>query len=532
MIGCRRGWGRFIGMVVIGAMVATAGTEAAAAATVTKADQTIDLGQLPASPPVGTQAVLPTTSSAGLGVSYSAAGSCVANGNRIRFIAAGSLCTVTATQGGSAAYNPAAPQVRTATPSRGSQTIALASLPSGLDIGSTVAIAATASSGLLPTLLAAGPCALAGSTLTMTGTGTCTLTATQAGDANWLPATTVVRSTIVKASQSITFAPLPASPPVGTSILLAATSSAGVGVSYVATGACTAAGPRIRFISAGVICSVTARQDGNSFVRPATPVTRTTTPVPGTQTISLASLPTGRSAGESFPLVAATNSGLPVTLSVSGSCTLAGTTVTVTGPGTCTATASQPGNADWAPAPSVSRSTATSGSPLWNACPPDAKVLQTAMVAWNTQWLTGSPAFVSPWPASEADLVTAGLLQAELTSYDLVGDGASAPTLVRTAGPCDGLIDDSDPALLACKADTRTLKTAMVAWNAEWLAGDDPAFTTPWPTSEADLVAPPTRLLESESALHDLVGDSAGATAPTITASPGQCADEVIIQLS
>ena len=38
----------------------------------------------------------------------------------------------------------------------------------------------------------------------------------------------------------------------------------------------------------------------------------------------------------------------------------------------------------------------------------------------------------------------------------------------------------------ACKTDTKTLKTAIVAWNTEFLSGDNPAFyTTAYPSSEA-----------------------------------------------
>jgi hypothetical protein len=57
-----------------------------------------------------------------------------------------------------------------------------------------------------------------------------------------------------------------------------------------------------------------------------------------------------------YKLSATSSSGLPVSYSALGACTVSGDIVTVTGPGTCTITASQSGNADYFPARDVSRS--------------------------------------------------------------------------------------------------------------------------------------------------------------------------------
>jgi hypothetical protein len=57
-----------------------------------------------------------------------------------------------------------------------------------------------------------------------------------------------------------------------------------------------------------------------------------------------------------FTVGATASSGLPVSFDASGSCTIAGSTVTITGAGSCTVTASQAGNANYNPAPSVSQS--------------------------------------------------------------------------------------------------------------------------------------------------------------------------------
>lgn|GEM_PF-798496 len=57
-----------------------------------------------------------------------------------------------------------------------------------------------------------------------------------------------------------------------------------------------------------------------------------------------------------FKVSATASSGLPVSFSALGSCTVSEDTVTLTGPGTCTITASQAGNADYYAARDVSRS--------------------------------------------------------------------------------------------------------------------------------------------------------------------------------
>jgi hypothetical protein len=55
-----------------------------------------------------------------------------------------------------------------------------------------------------------------------------------------------------------------------------------------------------------------------------------------------------------FIVSATASSGLVVSFAASGNCTVSGTTVHLTGAGSCTITASQPGNAQYSAAPSVS----------------------------------------------------------------------------------------------------------------------------------------------------------------------------------
>ncbi len=72
---------------------------------------------------------------------------------------------------------------------RASQSITLSSLPNTVTAAPDQTVTAVADSGLPVTLAASGECALNGSSLHLTGAGTCTVTATQAGDGVYQPAT-------------------------------------------------------------------------------------------------------------------------------------------------------------------------------------------------------------------------------------------------------------------------------------------------------------------------------------------------------
>ena len=73
------------------------------------------------------------------------------------------------------------------------------------------------------------------------------------------------------------------------------------------------------------------------------------------QTITFGPI-TDRTYGDApFDVSATASSGLEVSFTASGDCTVSGTTVTITGAGSCTITAHQPGDANWNPAPDVSQ---------------------------------------------------------------------------------------------------------------------------------------------------------------------------------
>jgi hypothetical protein len=122
-------------------------------------------------------------------------------------------------------------------------------------------------------------CTISGNTVTLLTTGTCRIQASQAGDATFKPAQPIVQAFSVKSTQksdqTITFAK-PADRKLGDApFALSAIASSGLTVSFFsnAPAICTVSGSTVTLIAAGA-CSVTATQDGNATINPATPVTR------------------------------------------------------------------------------------------------------------------------------------------------------------------------------------------------------------------------------------------------------------------
>ncbi len=74
------------------------------------------------------------------------------------------------------------------------------------------------------------------------------------------------------------------------------------------------------------------------------------------QTIAFAALPNRTFGDADFTVSATASSGLPVSFTASGSCTIAGATIRLTAAGSCTIRASQAGDSTYYAAPSVSRS--------------------------------------------------------------------------------------------------------------------------------------------------------------------------------
>ena len=199
--------------------------------------------------------------------------------------------------------------------------------------------------------------------------------------------------------QSIHFS-LPGEQTFGTAAApLAATSTSGLAVVFASATptVCSVSGVAVALLAAGQ-CTIDAVQPGDKVYAAATPVATSFAVRPAAQTIHFIA-PGNQTLGSApAALVASATSALPVALrsSTPGVCTVAGSTLTALGLGTCTVVASQPGNANYQPAPAVSHAFAV-GSGLAaqaiNFASPGNQTLGTvpaALVASATSGLTVS----------------------------------------------------------------------------------------------------------------------------------------------
>jgi hypothetical protein len=161
---------------------------------------------------------------------------------------------------------------------------------------------------------------------------------------------------ITKLEQTITFN-APASKQYGDQpFVISASASSGLAVSFSASGACSVASSTVTIKSAGT-CVVTANQAGDATFSPATPVQQPLAILKANQTISFGALPIKRFGDPPFTVGATASSGLTVTFSASGACSITGNKVTITGPGNCSIKASQAGSDNYNPAQDVVQST-------------------------------------------------------------------------------------------------------------------------------------------------------------------------------
>ena len=122
---------------------------------------------------------------------------------------------------------------------------------------------------------------------------------------------------------------------------------------------CSVSGSTVSFDGSGT-CVVRANQSGNASYGPAPQVQQSFTvvppPPPSAQTIAFTSSAPGSAVylGPNYDVTATASSGLPVSFTVSGTCTLSGSSaIVMTGVGTCIVYADQSGSSAYLAAPQV-----------------------------------------------------------------------------------------------------------------------------------------------------------------------------------
>ena len=318
-------------------------------------------------------ALTTTGGSTGGSVSYVAtpgtASGCTITGSSLAVTSAGT-CSVTATMAGDDDYEPVDSAVTTVTFGKSSQTITFTNpASSGATYGdSAIPVAPSSSSGLSVTLTPtdSSVCTVSGGGVNLVSAGTCEITASQAGNGNYLAASDVVRSfTIAKSNQATLTMTSPSSAIYGETITLAASGGSGTGaVSFgVVTGTCTISGSTLTLGDAGSTCSVSATKQTDANYNIQTSAAQPITISKAGQTLAFtSSVPTSPVSGNTYtPAAAATStvtgssSGVTPTFAVSGTCSISSGVVTFTASGSCVITASAAGNTNFTAAADVTQ---------------------------------------------------------------------------------------------------------------------------------------------------------------------------------
>jgi len=136
---------------------------------------------------------------------------------------------------------------------------------------------------------------------------------------------------------------------------VSASASSALAVSFNASGQCTVAGTLVHVTGAGS-CTITASQSGDTNFAAAIDVPQGFAIGKSNQTITFDVLADQVVGNADFSVSAVATSGLTVSFSASGQCTVAGTAVHLTGAGSCTINASQGGDVNNNAATNVPRS--------------------------------------------------------------------------------------------------------------------------------------------------------------------------------
>jgi hypothetical protein len=190
----------------------------------------------------------------------------------------------------------------------------------------SLTLSATASSGLAVNYEVSGPATLAGTTLTFTGAGDITVTASQAGNVNYMAAEALPRTFTVtddtpvdpvKEDQTISFEAIADKTFGDAAFDLTAAATSGLPVSYTTTGPATVSGSTVTITGAGSV-TITATQTGDENFNAAADVSQSFTVNKATATITLSDLEQEADNTPKTPTVVTDPSGLQVVFTFNG----------------------------------------------------------------------------------------------------------------------------------------------------------------------------------------------------------------------
>ena len=382
---------------------------------VVKRSQEVRLEPLPDRKVGAPNFVINGTATSGLPVSFSVvSGPAQIRGNEVILNGAG-LIKIKAVQAGDDTYT-AAEALSSFSVGKSQQTVRFEAMPEKVMVGESCAVQASAGSGLAVSIsVVGGKARLAGNRVTPETVGIVKIRAKQAGNENYEPAEAEQSLTVVKAKQTLEFKPFPKELSVGDCCNLEAKASSGLGgVSFsVVSGKATLSGHQLTLTGAGTVV-IKATQGGDEKFE-AVEAKQSLSVQKAKQTISFEALPSEAAAGESFPVRATADSGLPVSFRVvSGPGEIGEGQLKLRGAGEVKIKASQSGNDDYAAAPDVVHTLNAS------------KARQTIRFDLARNELQIGDAVLLTAAASSGQLITFRLLSgpAELFGDSLVGTGA------------------------------------------------------------------------------------------------------------
>ncbi len=365
--------------------------------TFVRANQTISFGSLPTRIFGDVDFGAGATASSGLPVTYYSSDETVAkivNGS-IQIVGTGAV-SITASQVGNINYNAATLVYQDLVVVRANQSISYEVLPSKTFGDMDFSAGAVASSGLGVSYSSSDDlvAVIVNGTIKIVGVGTAIITASQAGNGNYNPASLVSQQlTVAKANQNISFNALPNKTFGGADFTAGATSNSELAISYTSSDnlVATIVNGAIRIVGVGT-ATITASQAGNENYNAASSISQPLTVSKANQTITFGSLPSKISGDADFSLEAAASSGLAVSYNSSNEAvaTIVNGVIRIVGAGNSTITASQAGNSSYNVATPVTQLLkvltvirtviTTAGTSTWT-CP--AGVTSIKVEAWG-----------------------------------------------------------------------------------------------------------------------------------------------------
>ncbi len=342
-------------------------TGASGSVIITKANQATLTVTGPASVTYGTTGTITYSGGSGTGAlsySHGASTGCTVNPSTgvISVTNASLLCTVTATKAADNNYLVTTSAGFEVTLNKADQSTLTVTGPASVTYGTAGTITYSGGSGTGVMSFSNGSstgCTVNPSSGVVTMTdilGSCSVTASKAGDTNYIATTSIgFGVTLAPRSVTLTGTRVYDTTTLAAAAILSITNKVGTDDVFVASGSATLAGANVgpQAISSMNTLALGGTAAANYTL---TGASGSVTITKADQVISFPAPASPAAFNSTFTVTPTSNSGLIVTVTPSGVCSILGSTVTMTsGAGTCTLTASQPGNANYNPATEVIR---------------------------------------------------------------------------------------------------------------------------------------------------------------------------------